>query len=192
VQAALPKEIEDLKSKPWPWSAFLFCYHMFGELIPMNMVFLFQIVTNVKRLRVKRMIQESCDKEDEAKLCKLKVPRSEENKSGEEGTPSTCDEVNTYYDENEVDCNNNNAFDKFIEKRRRLAAGTGGQMGESQSEVESEYRVVGSKKKRQREEEAIKTGFGTGTIVEYQRNPSYSQQSFANVEDGKEEGLNLA
>ena len=96
--------------------------------------------------------------------------------------------MNTYYDENEVGCNNNDKFDKFIEKRRRLAAGTGGQMGESQSEVESEYRVVGSKKKRQREEEAMKTGFGTGTIVEYQRHPSYSQQSFANVDDGKEEG----
>jgi hypothetical protein len=110
--------------------------------------------------------------------CSLKFPRSQENKSGEEATPSTCDEVNTYYDENEVDCNNkggNNAFDKFIEKRKRLAAGTGGPMGESQSEVESEYRVVGSKKKRQREEEAMKTGFGTGTIVEYQRHPSYSQ-----------------
>lgn len=86
--------------------------------------------------------------------------------------------MNTYYDENEVDCNNkggNNAFDKFIEKRKRVAAGTGGPMGESQSEVESEYRVVGSKKKRQREEEVLRTGFGTGTIVEYQRHPSYSQ-----------------
>lgn len=41
VQAALPKEIDGLKSKPWAWSGFLFCYHMFGELIPMNMVFIF-------------------------------------------------------------------------------------------------------------------------------------------------------
>ena len=46
--------------------------------------------------------------------CNVKIPRGEDNKSGEKGTPSTCDEVNTYYDENEVDCKNkgvNNAFD---------------------------------------------------------------------------------
>lgn len=46
--------------------------------------------------------------------CNVKIPRGEDNKSGAEGTPSTCDEVNTYYDENEVDCKNkgvNNAFD---------------------------------------------------------------------------------
>jgi hypothetical protein len=30
---------------------------MFGELIPMNMVFFFQILTNVQRLKVKKMIQ---------------------------------------------------------------------------------------------------------------------------------------
>ena len=74
---------------------------------------------------------------------------SSRQKSCEEPTPSTCDEVNSYYDENEgQNCDGNNAFDKFIEKRKRLAAGTGGPTGETQSEAESDYRVIATKKKR--------------------------------------------
>lgn len=44
---------------------------------------------------------------------------------------------------------------------------TGGLMGESQSEVESEN-IVNRKRKRA-EEDAMKSGFGTGTMMEYQR-----------------------
>jgi hypothetical protein len=54
-----------------------------------------------------------------------------------------------------------------------LAAGTGGPSGETQSEGESEYRGLNTKKKRQNEEDPARTGFGTGTIIDYQRNPSY-------------------
>jgi hypothetical protein len=146
------------------WAAFLFTFHLFCELIPMNMVFIFQIATNLKRLEVKKMLQSVCG--EDTPQCPLKVPKSNGELSGGEDQ-STCDEVNTYYDENEEGCGKKiNAFDKFVENRRRIAAGTGGLMGESQSEVESEYRVQG-KKKRTEEEAAVKTGFGTGTIVEY-------------------------
>jgi len=59
-------------------------------------------------------------------------------------------------------------------------------MGESQSEVDSEYRVYPTKRKRQNEEDPAKTGFGTGTMIDYQRNPSYEQQSFAQADDKEE------
>ena len=118
---------------------------------------------------------------DQEVECPLKVSTGDENcKPCDEMTPSTCDEVNTYYDENEGDakCNGKKTttFDEFIAKRKRLAAGTGGLMGESQSEVESgEYRTIGAKKKKKQEDDPSKTGFGTGTMIDYQRNPSYSQ-----------------
>jgi hypothetical protein len=53
--------------------------------------------------------------EEYAAECGLKLPKSGENLSGGEETPSTCDEVNTYYDENEQCDNGNNAFDRFVE-----------------------------------------------------------------------------
>jgi hypothetical protein len=62
-------------------------------------------------------------------------------------------------------------------------------MGESQSEVDTEYRVIGKKKRQNNDEEAARTGFGTGTIVDYQRQPSISQQSFTNVEENKDNGV---
>jgi len=41
--------------------------------------------------------------------------------------------------------------------------------------VESgEYRTIGAKKKKKQEDDPSKTGFGTGTMIDYQRNPSYS------------------
>lgn len=68
--------------------------------------------------------------------CPLKSSTGDDNRC--DGDPSTCDEVNSYYDENdgkEVKCKKN-TFDEFIAKRKRQAvttnaAGTGALMGES-------------------------------------------------------------